>query len=260
VHYYKIEIKNYMKSVTLTILSCLLFSFTAFAQADSKSSIYELRHAVKENINILENQSLNYFSLSQSTNRKSPGLAILYSLLLPGMGELYADGYNSGVYFTIAEGALWATFIGMNTYAGWQEDRYKSYAVTKAGIDASGKDKDFYSRVGLYLNLEQYNNEKALERNFDQMYESQQYFWKWNSTEERKVYRDLWLSSEQTFNDIRFVVGAMLLNRVASAINAVRLVSSYNNRMEEQSWNVSVGLVNYPNMPTSLNLNFNTSF
>ena len=249
-----------MKSVTLTILACFIFSFNAFAQADSKSSIYELRYAVKENINILESEAVSNFSLNKSTGKKSPGLAILYSLLLPGMGELYADGYNSGVYFTIAEGALWATYIGMNTYAGWQEDKYKSYAVSKAGIDAAGKDKDFYSRVGLYLNLEQYNNEKALERNFDQMYESQQYFWKWNSTEERRAYRDMWLSSEQTYNDIRFVVGAMLLNRVASAINAVRLVSSYNNRLEEQSWNVSVGLVNYPNMPTSLNLNFNTSF
>jgi hypothetical protein len=38
------------------------------------------------------------------TQRKSPALAILYSILLPGMGELYAGDYSSGKYFTIADG------------------------------------------------------------------------------------------------------------------------------------------------------------
>jgi hypothetical protein len=36
------------------------------------------------------------------------------------MGELYAESYTSGKYFTIAEGALWGVFIGMNSYANWQ--------------------------------------------------------------------------------------------------------------------------------------------
>lgn len=246
-----------MKHVILLIL--LSFSYI-YPQAGSEVSVYHLKQTVKENLSINDDSpAVNIFP-SDSERKKNTGLAILYSLLLPGMGELYAESYNSGIYFTIAEGVLWGTFIGMNTYANWQKDRYESYAITKAGVDPSGKDEDFYSRVGLYLNVEQYNTEKALERNFEQMYNEQSYFWKWNSTEDRKTYRDMWISSEQTFNDIRFVVGAMLLNRIASAVNAVRLVSSYNSRLEDQSWNFSVGLNTKPNLPTSLNLNFYTTF
>jgi hypothetical protein len=243
-----------------TILALVIFTTLSFAQSDPSNSLYQLKHSAKENIKNEDSQTHLFIDTELNTGKKNTGLAILYSLLLPGMGELYAESYNSGIYFTIAEGALWGTFIGMNTYANWQQDRYESYAITKAGIDPADKDKDFYSRVGLYLNIDQYNNEKALERNFDQMYDSQQYFWKWNNPEDRKTYRDMWISSEQTFNDIRFVVGAMILNRIASAINAVRLVSSYNNRLEEQSWNISFGMTNHPNQPTTLNLNFNTSF
>ena len=70
----------------------------------------------------------------------------------------------------------------------------------------------------------------------------------------------MWTSSEQTYNDLRFVVGAMILNRVVSAINAARLVSVYNKRLEELSWNVSIGLKQTANLPTSLNFNFQTTF
>ncbi|MFO7526767.1 MAG: hypothetical protein R6W68_15040 [Ignavibacteriaceae bacterium] len=243
------------------IIVCFtLLSTAIFSQTVSNQSFYEFKQSTIEKIEGDQPVSSKNMSSDVKSGRKNTGLAILYSLLLPGMGELYAESYSSGMYFTIAEGVLWGTYIGMNTYAGWQEDRYKSFAVTKAGIIEAGKDNEFYSRIGVYSNLEQYNNEKALERNFDQMYNSQQFYWKWNSTEERRTYRDMWLSSEQTKNDIRFVVGAMIINRLASAVNAVRMVSAYNRRLEDQSWNVSVGLVNYPNLPTTLNLNFNTTF
>jgi hypothetical protein len=148
----------------------------------------------------------------------------------------------------------------MSAYSSWQEDNYQTYAASQAGVDNSNKDDDYYATIGEYTSIESYKDQKALERNFDEMYTNEAYFWKWNSTEERKTYRDMWTSSEQTSNDIRFVVGGLILNRVASAINAARLVSSYNKSLEEVSWNVSVGFMNQPNLPTSLSLNFQKSF
>ena len=71
----------------------------------------------------------------------------------------------------------------------------------------------------------------------------------------------MWVSSEQTLNDVRFVVWGLLLNRVVSAINAVRLVSRYNNNLsQEVGWNVSLGVQNLPDNSPSYNLNFITSF
>ena len=212
--------------------------------------------------NSLKNSSpiLKDFNSFQDANKKSPGIAIIYSLLLPGMGELYAGSYSSGKYFTIAEGALWASYIGFNSYGNWQKDNYKSFAVSNGGITEANKNDDYYANIGLYSSVNEFNDAKALDRNFAEMYDTQKYYWNWNG-DDRKAYRGMWLASEHSFNNIRFVVGAMIVNRIISAINAVRLVSKYNKNLEENlGWNLSVGVSNELSVPTHLTLNFETQF
>jgi hypothetical protein len=238
-----------------SIIAFLLITSFTLAQTHNQSFL-SLKNQMIENLN-KQPADLSY---SADRTKKNTGLAIIYSLLLPGMGELYADGYSSGKYFTIADGALWGIFFGMNTYANWQRDRYKAYAVTNAGISNDGKDADFYATIGDYSSVAQYNDEQALNRDFGAMYNVETHYWYWPSTEQRRTYRGMWSSSEQTFNDLRFVVGALILNRIASAINAVRLVSAYNKNVDtDLSWNVSVGLSNKSELPTMLVLNFQTS-
>jgi hypothetical protein len=239
-------------------LLLIFISSLAFAQQIQTVSIQNLKHEISS-VPVSEDETQLNFNLDDS--KKSVGLGVIYSLLLPGMGELYADAYDIGKYFTIADGVLWGTFIGMNVYANWKENDYKSYAESRAGISNENKDENYYATISAYSDIESYNNEKALERNFEEMYDPDNYFWKWSTEAERESYRDMWTSSEQTKNDIRFIVGGLILNRVASAINAARLVTSYNNRLKEDlSWNFSVGFVNKPTLPTSLNFNFTTSF
>ncbi len=239
-----------------SLLALLFITSLSFAQVPALKSTLELKNIVKEN---LKQQSPD-ITIPAARTKKNPGLAIIYSLLLPGMGELYADGYSSGKYFTIAEGTLWGLFIGMNTYANWQKDRYQAYAVTNGGVSSTGKNDDFYATIGDYTSVDQFNEEKALNREFSAMYNVETNYWNWPTTDQRRTYRGMWTSSEQTFNDIRFVVGALIVNRLASAINAVRLVSAYNKNLNtELSWNVSVGLQNKAELPTSLVLNFQTS-
>jgi len=231
-----------------------------YSQTSDFKSIQELKSSIKNSDNSFQDPTPD-LTTNLDDSKKSVGLGIIYSLLLPGMGELYADAYDIGKYFTIADGVLWGTFIGVSTYSNWQEDNYQSYAASNAGVNNNNKDEDYYATIGEYTSIESYNNEKALERNFDEMYDPEKYFWKWNSTEERKTYRDMWKSSEEANNSIRFIVGGLILNRVASAINAARLVNAYNKKLaEEVSWNFSVGFVNLPNLPTSINFNFTTSF
>jgi len=241
-------------------LILLLMTSTALSQNQPVQSIMQLETEINSNLEDYQTGTRKFNPVLEN-EKKSVGLGIIYSLLLPGMGELYADAYDMGKYFTIADGLLWGTYIGMSSYTSWQEDNYKSYAAANAGIDNNNKDADYYATISEYSNIEFYNDQKALERNFDEMYNEQAYFWKWQTTEERKAYRDMWLSSEQTSNDLRFVVGGLLLNRLVSAINAARLVSKYNSRLEEEtSWNISVGFQNTPNLPTNLTLRFSQSF
>jgi len=92
------------------------------------------------------------------------------------------------------------------------------------------------------------------------MLDENKYFWKWTS-QDRKAYRSIWVSSEQSFNNLRFVVGALIINRIVSVINAVRLVSKYNKQhAEELSWNISAGIENAINLPNYFTINFQTKF
>ena len=237
----------------------MTFSAQIFSQSEDQS-FYSFKQQAISEITQIKAKEQPVFT-DEVRQKKSTGLAIVYSLLLPGMGELYADAYDSGVYFTIADGVLWGTYIGFNAYANWQKDRYTSFAQTNAGITTAGKDDIYYATIGEYIDINQFNDEKAFERNFSEIYNSEKFFWKWNTSADRKSYRSMWVSSEQTFNNVRFVVGALLLNRVVSAINAVRLVSKYNNNLnQEVGWNVSLGVQSYPDNTSSYNINFITSF
>ncbi len=244
-----------MKKILFFFILC---SLPIFSQNNETKSLLVLKNEVKASLETPQ-KDIQYIQ-STDVKKKKAGLALLYSLLLPGMGELYADSYSSGKYFTIAEGALWAVYIGMNTYGNWQRDRYKSYAQANGAISVSGKSDNYFATIGDYLNLNEYNNAQALNGDFSKMYKST-YSWEWSSELERKNYRSMWVSSEQTFNNLRFVVGALLVNRIASAINAVRAVSSYNKRNStELSWNISAGVSQNVNLPPSVTLNFQTTF
>jgi hypothetical protein len=245
-----------MKNILILFI---VLSTQIFSQTDDPSFYSFKQQAIT---GISQSPELNNnLVLDDVKKKKNTGLAIIYSLLLPGMGELYAEAYDSGIYFTVADGVLWGTYIGINTYANWQKDRYVAYAQSNGGISTNNKDDLYYATIGEYQNIDEYNDTKAFERNFNEMYNSNTYFWKWNTNEERKSYRNMWVSSEQSFNNLRFVVGALILNRVVSAINAVRLVSKYNNKLnQEVGWNVSLGVQNYPDNSSSYNLNFITSF
>lgn len=244
--------------VLFIIVSAQIFSQT------EEHSFYSFKQQIVENISSTETSETyeTYVMFDDVKKKKSTGLAILYSMILPGMGELYADAYDSGVYFTVADGVLWGTYIGMNVYGNWQQDRYITFAKNKAGITTNDKDELYYATISQYNSIEDFNDEKAFERSYSEMYSNiEKYNWEWNTNEDRKSYRQMWESSEQTFNNVRFVVGALLLNRVVSAINAVRLVSRYNNNLSQVvGWNVSVGFKNMPDNTSAYNLNFVANF
>lgn len=245
-----------MKKIILVLL--LIVSQTFSQEISSRRIVLE--NNIKETLH-KEDPAATYTAQVKLVQKKNAGLAILYSLILPGMGELYADGYSSGKYFTIAELSLWGAYWGVNQYANWNKDRYKSFAATLSGAEVTGKEDNYFATLGEYMNVKEYNNDQALNREFKKMYNENTYYWAWDTNEQRKNYRTMWVTSEQAFNSLRFVVGAMLLNRVASAINAVRLVSAYNKREEGKiDWSLSFGVEQKPTLPASLTINFSKGF
>ena len=132
-----------------------------------------------------------------------------------------------GKYFTIADGAFWGVFAGISMYGKNKEDDYRSFAKSFGSVKTNGKDAEYFANIGVYENIEDYNKERELNRKFNEVYDEETHFWGWEDNR-RKEYRNLWTSSENAKNNVRFAVGALILNRIVSAIFAVRSVSAYN--------------------------------
>jgi hypothetical protein len=162
-------------------------------------------------------------------SKKSVGLAVLYSLALPGMGELYAGGFSSGKYFLGAEGLLWLTYAAFDIRANALQDDARSFAAAHAGLDGTGKSDQYYVDVGNFLTLADYNDKKLRDRTPELVYDpAAGYNWSWDSDANRMIFRDQRVRADNVFNNRKFVVGAVLINHLASAINAARIAIAHN--------------------------------
>ena len=172
---------------------------------------------------------------SESSEKKSVGLAAFYSLLLPGMGELYAGGFESGKYFLIADGLLWLTFAAFEVSGNSLRDDSRAFAVSRAGVDPAGKDDQYYVDIGNFLDIHEYNEKQLRDREPETLYDpAAGYSWVWDSDASRATYREQRIQSETMYNNNKFVVAGLIVNRVASAINAVRSVVAHNNALTKR--------------------------
>jgi hypothetical protein len=231
----------------------ILFLLTISVFPQTAKNILSLKEEMKQAV--ISGNS-NSIPVNEEYGKKSIVLAITYSLLLPGMGELYAGNYNTGKYFTIAEGIFWGTYFGINQYSNWEKQRYHSFAVSNGGVNLAGKNDDYFANIGIYTDVNEYNDYMSKGGEFDKMYDPKQNYWKWSGND-RKTYRTMWTAGEQLHNNLRFVVGALVLNRVASAINAGRLAAAYNKKASQDlGWNISAGMSNIATLPTGVVVNF----
>lgn len=170
--------------------------------------------------------------------KKSPGLAFLYSLAIPGMGQVYSNRFDVGKYFMISEASLWLGYAAFTIYGNWLLDDAYNFASTHAGINNNGKERDdkFYVDIGNYNNYEQFNNERLIFGDYENLYlpENGYYFW-WDNIENRRKYREDKLAGDRIKNDRLFIVGAILINHIVSAISAIVLTNKYNDEITKGS-------------------------
>ncbi|MGH2575287.1 MAG: hypothetical protein ACRDFC_06260 [Ignavibacteria bacterium] len=246
-----------MKKILLVILLYII-SLTAFSQSKEELKSPFLKYDKSPDISNpifarsgvvppkVRKQSYSYFKTNFNQNKeikskKSPGLAFLYSLLVPGMGQLYTKRFDVGKYFLIAETSLWLGFAAFTVYGNWLFNDASAYAVYHAGIIENGKDKDFFINIGNYDNVDRYNDEMLRLGEYDKVYyPGTGYDFYWDTIENRRRYREDYLSSERIHNDRLFIVGAVLLNHVVSAVSALILTNKYNSELKKGSGGISL--------------------
>ena len=244
----------------------LLIAFAscfALAQAYCQSPQSDLRHQILstegENPHIAAQTAGNNLQYA----KKNPLLAVCYSLLLPGMGELYAGRFDVGRYSLIGEGALWLTYASYVHYGNWLRGDARQFAVDHSGANPAGKDDNFYVNLATYNSVYDYNEHQLQSRNITELYDpAQGYYWNWDSDNDRNQFHELRISSDRVINNSKFVIAVIVVNHLVSAVNAARLVRKFNRSLDEElgAWEVTSSLLGGYRQPDGIQLTFERRF
>ncbi|MCK4413925.1 MAG: hypothetical protein KAY32_10290 [Candidatus Eisenbacteria sp.] len=168
--------------------------------------------------------------------RASRVRAIGASLLLPGLGQR-ANGYHgrARVYW-VAEAAIWVGFVASRVQGRVRKEGYIEYAETYAGIaDAGGHSDGFYRNLGNHSSSESYRQEVARDARAlygDDLAQREIYIqeimgglpaWEWRSLSAQIEYGDRRKDSRNAYRRASLFLGAALLNRLVSAVDAAWL-------------------------------------
>ena len=184
---------------------------------------------------------------------KSLWLALGASALLPGMGELYLDERSLVKPFVWTDAALWLTAIGSYFIGERYITSAHGYAVRHAGLTTDSKDVSLLNTVGDYRSRrgvagqnsspdmdEDYNQAmiragKAVD---DEYSESIQWDWGSSDNPESTEHIDEFKSRLRHFRVSRIVfqvsVGALVLNRVVSILDVMRVYRATSSRSFSQ--------------------------
>lgn len=201
--------------------------------------------------------------LGPETGRRSPATAAFYSLLVPGMGEWYAGRFDIGRYSLIAEGTLWLSYYSLQRYGTWIRDDARSFAVIHAGASVAGKDDQYFVDLGNFMDTDEYNAKKLTDRTPELLYDPDAgYRWRWDSDVKRREYRTMRVAGETVLNTSKFVIGAVVVNRLISAVNAVRLVRQHNEGLTDGAgaWRIESSVTRVGERPDGITVSVVRTF
>ena len=112
--------------------------------------------------------------------KKSVILAVVASLLIPGLGELYAGSCETGKYYLIAEGGLWLTYGGFRMHSNWLLKDAQTFASQHADANFSNKDDQYSVNIGNFNTIAEYNDAKSRNREYELIYQPTRPEYQWN--------------------------------------------------------------------------------
>jgi hypothetical protein len=129
---------------------------------------------------------------------------------------------------------LWLVYGTVDVYANSVRTDARTFAVERAGVNPSGKNDQFYVDVSNFIDTDEYNQEKLRNRELEKVYDpAAGYAWQWQTDADRATFRQERITSEQAYDKEKFIVAAVVVNHVASAINAARAAVAHNKALAE---------------------------
>lgn len=175
--------------------------------------------------------------------RKSPNEAFLYSLIVPGMGQLYTGAKRGYVYMAAEVGLLTTYFVLRNSASNTRED-YRDLVRQHVIFDGPGSFED-WDPIEDFEHATQYEN-------WNHVYDSEATRkrtgkWYWDDARSfkdevdvdiefdsphRLAAFDLRQQANDTFQLARTVLGMAILNHVVSAVEARITTKRFNTRLQ----------------------------
>jgi len=195
----------------------------------------------------------NYYKSSKelqlgepAAEKKSVGKAFFYSLLVPGLGEAYVGNMGFAKLFFSLEVVGWGVFLGNYQYVSWLQNDYKNYARQHAGISEGGKDDDYWINIGKWDAIYGYNEQRRRDRDVDAIYEENAInFWRWDSHSNRLEYDGRRIRARELERNDVYYLGAIVLNHIVSAINALRVAKAHNRNVETNTFQMGMKIDHY---------------
>jgi hypothetical protein len=216
------------KAIFITVILSLVFSVNVYSQDYSFNKKIELENKIispesNKDINTGFNKNINLTS-----EKKSPGVALLLSLVIPGAGHFYADRMDVGKYFVTTEVMSWLGIVGLNLYGNYLRNDARSYSSLHSGLNKENKDDNYFTNVANYNNIYEYNDEKLRRGEYDKMYDVGSYFWNWDNYDNRIIYDLQRKKSERVYNSRTIFATVLIVNRIVSGISSAILVKNQN--------------------------------
>lgn len=177
-------------------------------------------HAQIETEGEITTDSIDLFSEPQVEHRKSPTLAMIQSLLVPGLGHQYLGKPQRALTYFSTDLLLIFGAVFCESYSRHLNEDARTMAWVYAGArGGGGANENYWQNVGLYLDTDGYNRIQELNRTPENKYVEPHLQWAWVDEE----YMDDYLETRDDATDFHiastFLIGGMVLNRLVAFID-----------------------------------------
>ena len=149
----------------------------------------------------------------------------LQSVFIPGWGQTTLKNKKHANTFISIEFALWTAYLGSYTFSKHQKNQYQSFAANHASVNPKNKNHNYWVDIGNYIDIDHHNEEHLRWRNFDQLY-AEEDSWYWDSNHNMEKFENMRINSDLMKKNCKYILGAIPLNHIISAIDSLYLLRS----------------------------------
>jgi len=219
--------------VSCVVATCLATGIAGAAMAGAPALVPDRLYDSRSMLAQVAGQE-NEPAIAEAKAPSNSRVAMLYSLLLPGLGEYALGHHDRAKVFFLAEGAIWTSYAVFQVQGSHRKDIYQEFARVNAGV-AKRDDDEFYRIIGNYASSDgpfsaneqvrrearaNYPDDRAKQEEY---YQEHAYTgddtWTWQSQAMLDTYQDMRDASLSAYHNSNFSLGLALANRLISVVD-----------------------------------------